>query len=86
MADKKIVVHLGADDSEDAAWAYCAVILEWGDGPTWYYNEATGKQEILPGTENGGWHNTGVVCRGPSYEDVFAQALKTAKDRWPGEV
>lgn len=78
--DRKIDVGLRADrDPDNQDTPYSAIVLQWGWGPTYAYNPKTEKQEILPGTENGGWFNTGVVCWGKTPEDAFAQALDGSK-------
>ena len=78
----KIEVTLWADrDPENTApEKYCAVVLGWHDGPT-YRRNAAGIDEILPGTENGGWHNEGIVCWGMTPEAAFTEALTDYRER-----
>lgn len=77
---RKIEVSLRADrDPDNQDTPYSAIVFQWSWGPTYIYNSNTEQQEIMPGTENGGWHNTGVVCWGKTPEDAFTQALEGSK-------
>ncbi len=78
---RKIEVHLEPDtDPDNQITPYYAVVLEWGNGPCWARDE-TGKEYIMPGTENGFWFNTGIVCWAETIEKAFSNALKIAKER-----
>lgn len=73
--DRKISVFLNPDTHPDnQATPYLAIVLEWGDGHTLFFNEQTQKQEILPGSEKGGWFNTGIVCWGETAHEAFTDA------------
>lgn len=71
----QIRVNLNRDtDPDNQVTPYSAIVLQWGDGPTMIRN-AKGEEEILSGTEHGGWFNTGIVVWGSTPEEAFATAL-----------
>jgi len=76
---RKIEVGLNADrDPDNQETPYSAIVLQWSWGPTYFFNPVSSREEILPGTENGSWFNTGIVCWGKTPEAVFNEALKWA--------
>lgn len=87
MPERKIEIVLNPDtdpDNQDTPYSY--VVLEWGDGPClWNGPNSDQSQTIMPGTENGCWHNTGVCGWEATLEQAFAKALERSREKWGHE-
>ncbi len=74
----KIEVFLDAGDdpdNQDTPYFYC--VLAWGEGPTYWHGWGNDEPEhIKPGTEHGGWYNTGICGWAATPVAAFAEALE----------
>lgn len=80
----KIEVFLEADTdpaNQDTPYAYC--VLAWSEGPTYWHGWNNDEGEhIKPGSEHGGWYNTGICGWAATPEAAFAEA-KTRYEAMP---
>lgn len=66
---------------------YC--LLAWSDNPSYHSVEVLNesgefieyKDEVLPGTENGTWYNTGICGREDTPEEAFRVCMERFREK-----
>jgi hypothetical protein len=77
---RKITVNMIPDDGP-LPYSYC--VLEWSDSPClWNGIDSNGPEQVMPGTENGSWFNTGICGWEKTPEEAFLSALKRFREKF----